>query len=163
MRGYIVKGQKVLREMWKECSLTMRWHSVLNRVSLVLLFSLISILVFGTGSSIAAPDDDRPESSITNLDGTNDSRMETYWITDEEDDVTVSWRATDPNDREIDRLYFWACYNGSTEESVDCRGSSRDNWERIGYTELLNEKDPSDTTLIPMSAFLDKFDDREGR
>ncbi len=104
-----------------------------------------------SGKATAA---DRPTSGITeDLD----------WLSDNDGDVEINWEASDPKDKKIDKIYFWACYY---EGEGDCEGAETDvdGWELIKNHNIIpDEVDPDGVINIPIDDFLSKFDDKEGR
>ena len=120
-----------------------------------LFFLLVSVLVIVTSDSVAAGNEDRPESSIT--EDLPD------WFNNDDDDVEIKWEASDPDSKKIDRIYFWACYY---EDEEDCKGTETDvdDWERIKNHNIIpDEAEPQGVTDIPIDDFLSKFEDKEGR
>ena len=92
--------------------------------SLMFLLVLSLIVIVMSGKATAA---DRPTSEIT--EDLPD------WFSNNGDYVEINWEASDPNDKEIVRIYFWACYY---EGEGDCEGAETDVLN--GAVKLLNNR-----------------------
>jgi len=124
------------------------------RFLLYFLFILVIVIVT-SGKAMAA---DRPDSNIISV-----KLEDGKWTNNETSNVEINWSTSDPDNKKISRIYFWACYY---ENEDDCKGTGTDknDWELIKNHDINPDKaNATGINNIPLNDFLSKFDDKEGR
>ena len=126
-------------------------RSILN-TSFFLSLLVVSVLVIITSGKATADASDRPTSSITSTDP--------YWFRtdDPTGSIEIEWEVSDPNNDEIEWIYFWACYYYDVVER--CDGKEKDNWTYIQRHGII-EDDPK-VEVISIDDLIAKVGDEEG-